>query len=133
MTLVVDASVAVKWVLPEPDSQIAREVVGTEPLVAPDFLMLECANVLAQNVRRRRLTDAQAQSGLHRIATAGVRLIPSAPLVAQAQHLALTMSASAYDALYLAVALAENVVLLTADARFAVAAEAAYPHAVRRL
>lgn len=133
MTLVIDASVAVKWVLPEPDSQIAREVVGAEPLLAPDFLMLECANVLAQNVRRRRLTDTQAQGGLRRIAAAGVRLIPSGPLVTQAQQLASALSASAYDALYLALALAEDISLLTADARFAAAADVAYPHKVRRL
>lgn len=133
MTLVVDASVALKWVLEEAETQAAEAIIGSEPLLAPDFLMLECANVLAQQVRRRVLSAEQAGAGLRRIGAAGVRLIASAPLVAEAQRLAISLAASAYDALYLAVALAEDARLLTADARFAAAVEATYPRRVRRL
>ncbi len=133
MTLVVDASVALKWVLEEAETQAAEAIIGSEPLLAPDLLLLECANVLAQQVRRRVLSAEQAGAGLRRIGAAGVRLIASAPLVAEAQRLAISLAASAYDALYLAVALAEDARLLTADARFAAAVEATYPRRVRRL
>ena len=43
MTLVVDASVATKWLLPEPDSDQALRV-RAERLVAPPLFRLECGN-----------------------------------------------------------------------------------------
>ncbi len=42
MTLVVDASVALKWVLDEPDSHLAQ---GEEELLAPDFWLNEATSV----------------------------------------------------------------------------------------
>lgn len=133
MTLVVDVSVAIKWVLPEADSAKARDAVVGERLVAPDFLMLECANVLAQKVRRGLMDHEAARAGLRWIEAAGVILRSSATHVAEAQRLAMDLQQSAYDALYLAVALAEAAPLLTADQRFADAAQPAYPTTVRRL
>lgn len=46
MALVPDASVALKWFLEEDASDRAQALLD-EPLVAPDFLRLECSNVLA--------------------------------------------------------------------------------------
>jgi predicted nucleic acid-binding protein len=54
--LVIDARVAVKWVVPEPDSTRA-EVLLDHGLVAPDLLFVECANVLWEKVRRGPRTD----------------------------------------------------------------------------
>ena len=133
MTLVVDASVAVKWVLLEDDSERARALIGAEPLVAPDFLLLECANVLAQQVRRQRLSTDDAAAGLRIIQAAGLRLVASPPHVVEAQRLAMSLGQTVYDSLYLAVALAEGAVLITADSRFAAAAKSAHDHAVREL
>ena len=54
MTLVVDASVALKWVIEEDDSDgRASAAAFGEPLTAPDFLATECANVLWARARRR--------------------------------------------------------------------------------
>jgi predicted nucleic acid-binding protein len=135
LTLVVDASVAVKWVLLEPDSERARALVGSEPLIAPDFLMLESANVLAGQVRRRNMDRETAAAGLRTIAAAGVRLTPTAPLVPEAQRLAMTLGQTVYDSLYLALALAEPAMLITADTRFAsaLATSSAHAQAVRLL
>ena len=46
MTVVVDASVALKWVIEEDGSEAAQALVVRHPLAAPDLLMIECANVL---------------------------------------------------------------------------------------
>jgi predicted nucleic acid-binding protein len=43
---VVDASVALKWVIDEDGSEAAGALLLEEPLAAPDLLMVECANVL---------------------------------------------------------------------------------------
>ncbi len=41
MPLVVDASIALKWVLPEPDSHVAEALLRIEPdLLVPDLMLL---------------------------------------------------------------------------------------------
>lgn len=65
MTLVVDASVALKWVLQEPDSDLAEALARTdETLLVPDFWLAEATNVLWLQVRRRLLTPDEAREGL---------------------------------------------------------------------
>lgn len=135
MTLVVDASVALKWVLDEEGSAEARALPGAERLLAPEFLVLECANVLALRARRGGLTADNATEALAVITSAPVRLTPFPPHVAAAQRIAWKLERTTYDALYLAVALAEGAVLVTADVRFARAAamNTEYAAAVRLL
>lgn len=133
MSVVVDASVALKWVLDEPESTRARSLVGSERLVAPDFFRIECAHVLAKYARRGLLTSEYASAGLQKIEAVRVSLAASGPLVSEAQRLALAMRTSVYDSLYLAVALSEGASLVTADVRFADAVGAAYPGVVRLL
>jgi predicted nucleic acid-binding protein len=57
--VVIDASVAVKWVVPEPGSERA-ELLLDRGLVAPDLLFAECANILWEKVRRGELTTEEA-------------------------------------------------------------------------
>ena len=45
MTVVVDASVAIKWVLQEPGSEAAAQPQREEALAAPEFMIVACANV----------------------------------------------------------------------------------------
>ena len=44
--LVVDASVAIKWVVEEEGSEAAAGLLDGPGLMAPDLLMPECANIL---------------------------------------------------------------------------------------
>ena len=54
MTLVVDANVAVKWVVANPDTERADAVISSgEELIAPDLLVAEFANALWRYVRAR--------------------------------------------------------------------------------
>src|ERR1700738_2692376 len=52
MTVVVDASVALKWVIEEDGSQAAGVLLLEQPLAAPDLLIVECANVLSAKAWR---------------------------------------------------------------------------------
>ncbi len=61
-SLVVDASVVVKWVVEEEDTDIALSLFRFR-LLAPDLLMLECSNVLWSRQRRREISPAQADTG----------------------------------------------------------------------
>lgn len=135
MTLVIDASVALKWVIPEDDSTAAEALLRGEPLIAPDFLAIECANVLWTKARRRVMSGADARAGLSLILSAPLRLLPSATYAAAAQAIALDLDQSVYDSLYLAAALAERAAFVTADAAFAAAAgkHPLYASAVRTL
>ena len=73
MTLVVDASVAVKWLVDEPDHLAARTLLErSEQLHAPDFVFVETANVLWKKVLRCELTAQQAVEGVE-LVTASVR------------------------------------------------------------
>ena len=44
--LVIDASVAIKWVVPEPGTIDALALLDRFELRAPDLLVAECADVL---------------------------------------------------------------------------------------
>lgn len=135
MTIVVDASVAIKWILEEDGSQAARQLVADEVLVAPDFLIIESANVLWAAARAGKLSVDRAKSALAAISATPIQFLSATDYGDAAQSLAFELEHPVYDSLYLAVALAERAVLVTADRRFAsrVVRHGVHAHAVRLL
>jgi predicted nucleic acid-binding protein len=125
MTLIVDASVATKWFVEESDSDRARRLRGEEPMMAPDFLLIEAFHVVWKRVRRG-LDGPQALRDLTGALTSSFdSFAPSGDLVAAAAGHALSLSHPIYDCLYIALADREGAVLVTADERqFAAARKA---------
>jgi predicted nucleic acid-binding protein len=135
VTVVVDASVALKWVLEEEGSDRARVLAASEIMVAPDLWLIECANVLAVRVRRGQIAADAAAQAVDLIASAPVRIVPTRAYVPTAHALSVILKQSAYGSLYLALALQERAVMVTADAAFfrAASAVATYAPFIRML
>jgi predicted nucleic acid-binding protein len=117
--LVVDASVATKWLVPEDDSELADALLtSTAQLHAPAFLAMEVANALWMKMRRGELDDAKAGASLDYL-----RRIPWAswqgeePLP-ETLSLAKALDHAVYDCAYLALALHLDARYVTADQRF---------------
>jgi len=113
---VVDSSVALKWVVQEPDSEQA-ETLAMVQLEAPDLLPVECANALCKKVVRIEFQLDEALESLVWLRRAPVRLESSAPLLGMALELAAELNRPVYDCVYLSLALRSEVPLVTVDRR----------------
>lgn len=108
MALVVDASVALKWVLQEPDSHLAQDLAeSNETLLMPDFWLNEACNVLWLQVRKRVFSPDEAREGLT-LLQGIVDATPTGELKLHdvALDIGLATNHSTYDTLYLAFAIA---------------------------
>ena len=118
MKYVVDASVAVKWVVTEDDTLVAMQLVTSgDELIAPDFVMIETANILWKKVRRKQIDTIQATTALTTVRLPFSRFVASAGLLERAVAIAFKLDHPVYDCLYLALADSEDAVLITADHR----------------
>lgn len=117
--IVVDASVGVKWFVPEVLAAEARQWRnGPDELHAPAFFFdLEIANILWKKIRRGELTRADADLILGKVPALPLIRHPEFPLLASAFDLADRTQRTVYDCLYLALAVHLNGRLLTADQR----------------
>jgi len=116
--VVVDSSVALKWFVPEALSDRAASLLdGDLQLAAPDLLYTEAANVLWKKVGRGELQKEEARDVLSALARTPLAITASHALLEAALEIALAHDRTVYDSLYVALAVAHDSVLVTADAR----------------
>ena len=116
MTLVIDASVALKWLVDEVHRDHAVAVLARkEPLLAPPHFRIELVSAVMKKIRAGDLQRATIAENLAAIANAPVREVSGRCLHASAMEIALRFYRSIYDSLYVALALQERCQLVTAD------------------
>jgi predicted nucleic acid-binding protein len=116
---VVDASVGIKWFVPEVHSAEARQWRnGPDELHAPAFFFhLEIANILWKKVRRAEITRTDADLILGQLPALPLTRHAEAPLLGAAFDLANLTDRTVYDSLYLALAVQLGGRMVTADQR----------------
>lgn len=122
--VVLDASVAVRWVVEEEGSDEAAALLERDVAwIAPRLLLTEAASALRRKVVDKVLAPATAGQALdallQAVADGIVRLIDDERVIAAALLLAVSLQHTVPDCLYLALAEREGAGIATADDRLA--------------
>ena len=116
MRLVVDASVAIKWVVSEAGSPQAIAIRRHE-LIAPELIFLECCNALWKLSRGNQTAWPAATGSLEALMAVPLTVVPARNLGRRALEIAFLLGHPAYDALYVAMAEVYSAKVVTAEAR----------------
>ncbi|MEA2975816.1 MAG: hypothetical protein QOF19_1336 [Alphaproteobacteria bacterium] len=124
MTLVIDASIAAKWVLPEHGTDLAVALRnGSDELIAPAFIVAEIGNAVWKRALRNELSLEEAVSAVGIAAGLMTRLVPLEGLSARAMEIAIQLRHPIYDCFYLALAERERAPIVSADVKLLAAAK----------
>ena len=123
MNLIIDASIAIKWFVPEIHWECAARLQNNPDLYAPDFMLLECNNILSKKVRRREITRDIADEIQQNLLHTPVQLYPWQDLLEEATEIAHATYRSVYDCLYLALTHQLQGKMVTADKKLYLALE----------
>ena len=116
---VVDANVAIKWIIPEIHSEAALRLLNLDSiLLVPDFFFPEIGNILWKRVRRGETTLENALEDLDALMGLPLQVYPSLPLMSEALEIAVRIQQAVYDCVYLALAVRQECPMVTADKRF---------------
>ncbi len=119
MELVVDASVAVKWFVPELHAATAREILSREvTLHAPDLFRAEVISVLCKKIQVKQLKPDEGREALSVFMQLPIQFHPTADLFVPAFEIALESRQYVYDCVYLILATQLNIRMVTADRQF---------------
>ena len=115
--IIVDASVAVKWVVSESGSTEAAALLDRGRLGAPTLWLSEASNALWAKVMRQQLTAEEARGQAAELADAPIVPIALPGLLPLAIRLALELAHPIYDCFYLSAAIQKDTHVVTADRR----------------
>lgn len=120
MTFVLDASVALAWILGErrnEDADAALERLKASRALVPALWVSEIANGVLAAVRRGRLAERDAEIALQALAGLPIDIVPpSLGLLERTYRLGAELGLTTYDATYLDLAVAARCPLATLDA-----------------
>ena len=115
---VVDANVVAKWFVPERLSEEAVRLLDERhELASPDLLWPELGSVLWKKARAGQLTRQETARIVQALNRFPVTVFPSRLVLDGALEIALETGRSVYDSVYVALAVALECRLVTADER----------------
>ena len=120
MNLVIDASVLIKFYVPEILSDRAERLLAKLEkkdidLLAPDLIYPETGNALCKKQRLKELTRSEVEEITDAILSLPLKIESSQPLLPLAVDIAITYGITVYDASYLSLAKVYETTLITAD------------------
>lgn len=132
MIYVLDSNVALKWVLPETDSDKALRLradvqAGVHGLIAPDVFSIEIAHALTRAERKGDIPIGDAEVHLLNILSSAPQFHSSLALLRRALALSSAARIGVYDCLYIALAERETCQLVTADDKLVKNLQAQFP------
>jgi predicted nucleic acid-binding protein len=116
--VIVDASVAMKWLVIEADSGAAISLLSRTDLAAPTLIHAEVGNAIWKKQRRGEFGDDPQLRTLPDRLSSMIETIDETSLLGRALEIAITVDHPIYDCIYLAVAESLDRELVTADERF---------------
>ncbi|WP_326524396.1 type II toxin-antitoxin system VapC family toxin [Sphingomonas sp.] len=116
--MIVDASVALKWLVVEDDTDSALQLLDQTDLIAPTLIHAEVANAIWKKRRLGELDEDGELAGLPLRLAVILQTIDETPFMSRALDIAMTIAHPVYDCVYLAVAEGVDRTLVTADRRF---------------
>ena len=133
--VVVDASVAAKWFLPENGEALADRALALlnkydkneVQFVVPDLFYVEIANAIWKAVRTGRVPRASGDQALVLLTQREFTTVPSLKLLDKAFQIATAFERTVYDSLYVTLAVQAGSQLITADERLANSLAAHFP------
>jgi predicted nucleic acid-binding protein len=133
--VVVDASVAAKWFLPENGEALVDQAAALLDMydrkqvqfVVPDLFYVEIASAIWKAVRVGRVSRAFADQALVLLTQREFATVPSLKLLDKAFQIAADHGRTVYDCLYVALAVQSHAQLITADERLANSLAARFP------
>ena len=133
--VVVDASVAVKWFLPEDGEALVIQALALLDaynkdevrFVVPDLFYVETASAIWKAVRVGRVLRAFGEQAIVLLTQRKLPTVPSLKLLDKAFQIATDRGRTVYDCLYVALAVQADAQLITADARLANSLAAYFP------
>jgi predicted nucleic acid-binding protein len=129
--IVIDASVAVKWLLPEVGSPAAEALLeGDERLMGPALIRVEVAAAIGRKVRFGEIETGDGESAVNlwfqSLNDGVITIVPDAHDLPRAWAICVALRHPLQDCLYLALSERLGVPLITADQRFALKAKSVY-------
>ena len=120
MNLIIDASVLIKFFVPEvlsakAEQLLARVEEGSVKLFAPDLIYAEAGNTLWKKRRLKELTQSEVGKITDLINSIPLKVEASKTLLPLAIDIAIAYEVTVYDALYLSMAKVYETQMMTAD------------------
>lgn len=120
--MILDSSVAVKWLVPEDDSDAAAALVGQSDLFVPTLFHAEVANALWKKSLRGEIVLDEVADQLGNLPLL-VTTVDEKALIPRAFAISVALRHPIYDCIYIALAEAREDRLVSADERLAAAVQ----------